>query len=245
MTGPGQNANSHLEYRCWRIKKMKIFQLVTVHFLALATVIFPLQADTLKLPSRLKENATTAAAGLGIQDKGLGLKVGDQVPPFTTLTAEGQSVTLDELLGSGKLMFFFYRGGWCPYCNYQVRMLSLAYQEFASKGVTPIAVSVDSSEAALLVKSGYEVPFTVISDSKLAAQKAFKVLIKVDDATYDRYRGKGVDLERWSGQDHHMIAAPAVVLVDEDRTVRWSHVSRDYKTRPSVKQLLDVIDSQL
>ena len=223
---------------------MHKFQLVSSLILLLSWLPMTLHADSLKLPSRTKENAVTAAADLGTQDTDLGLKVGDQVPPFTAYTSEGQSVSLDDLLGKGKSMFFFYRGGWCPYCNYQIRMLSLAYNKFAQKGVTPVAVSVDTTEGATLAKKGYEVPFTVLSDSSLDAQKAFNVLIKVDDATYERYKGYGVDLEQWSGKDHHMISAPAVVLVGEDRTVLWSHVSRDYKTRPSVEQLLGVIDSQ-
>ena len=218
-----------------------------VSFLVLVLVLswlpLSLQAENLQLPSRTKENAVTATADLGTRDGELGLQVGHQVPPFTSYTSEGQSISLEELLADGKSMFFFYRGGWCPYCNYQIRMLSLAYNKFAKKGVMPVAVSVDTTEGATLAKKGYEVPFNVLSDSNLDAQKAFNVLINVDDATYERYKGYGIDLEEWSGQDHHMIAAPAVVLVDKDRTVLWSHVSRDYKTRPSVEQLLGVIDS--
>jgi len=55
-------------------------------------------------------------------------------------------VSLRDLASRGSLLVTFYRGGWCPFCNFQIRELTTAFPEFRRRGVTPIAISVDRVE---------------------------------------------------------------------------------------------------
>ncbi|MBT7951935.1 MAG: AhpC/TSA family protein [Gammaproteobacteria bacterium] len=199
----------------------------------------------LKLPAEARANATTSAESLGTLEKNMGLKAGETVPGFTTHTYEGKPVTLAELLNNGPIMVIFYRGGWCPFCNYQVRQITQAYDKFQKRNVTPVLISVDQTDGAMLVKEAYDIPFPVLSDSELAAHESFNATIELDNTDYEKYKNYGVDLEAWSGLSHHKIAAPAVFLVSPDSKVLWSHVAMDFKTRPSVDQLLNVIDNNL
>src|SRR6516225_12313361 len=52
------------------------------------------------------------------------LKADDLAPEFSLPNAHGRPVSLDELLASGPIILNFHRGGWCPYCNLELR----AYQ---------------------------------------------------------------------------------------------------------------------
>ena len=52
------------------------------------------------------------------------IRTGEQAPEFTLPGQRGKGVSLATLLGSGPAVVTFYRGGWCPYCNIQLR----AYQ---------------------------------------------------------------------------------------------------------------------
>ena len=56
------------------------------------------------------------------------------------------------------------------------------------------------------------------------------------------YKEYGIDLEAWSGRDHHTIAVSSAFLVDVEGVVRWAHTSLDYKTRPSPEQLIEAAD---
>ena len=53
------------------------------------------------------------------------VKTGDQFPDFELPNAQGQTVSLSEQLQKGKVVLTFYRGGWCPYCNLELK----AFQE--------------------------------------------------------------------------------------------------------------------
>ena len=206
--------------------------------------MLPVSAE-LKIATEAKPTNTTAADELGSHENDLGLKAGENVPAFESNTYEGESVNLDNLLANGPIMVIFYRGGWCPFCNYQVRQITQAFDKFQERKVTPVLVSVDKTDGAMLVKEAYEIPFPVLSDSNLAAHESFKTVIELDNSEYEKYKKFGVDLEAWSGLQHHKMAAPGIFLVSGEGQVLWSHVALDFKTRPNVEQLLSVIDSNL
>ena len=51
------------------------------------------------------------------------LKENDQIPSFQLPDQSENLVLSDELLKNGPLVITFYRGGWCPYCNLELRSL--------------------------------------------------------------------------------------------------------------------------
>ena len=198
-----------------------------------------------KLPEMEREAKAMSAESLGTNENDLGLKAGSTVPDFTINTFEGKPTALEDLLEGSSLLVVFYRGGWCPYCNFQIRQLSQNYSEFEKRNVTPVLISVDKPDASALVKNAYDIPFPVLSDPELAAHEAFDVVLALDDKTVELYKGYGLDLKEWSGKEHNKIAIASAFLVDQKGTVKWANVSTDYKSRPSPRQLLDAIDKNL
>jgi peroxiredoxin len=217
---------------------------LVISFVLLSFFLQAVSAE-LKLPGKVKQTSTTSADKLGTNENNLGLQVGKTVPEFESHTFAGVPVTLNHLLRKGPIMVIFYRGGWCPYCNYQVRQVTQAYDKFQQRNVTPVLISVDRTEGSTLLKQSYDIPFPVLSDPDLAAHEAFNAVIDMGEAGYEKYKNFGIDLETWSGQDHHKIAAPAIYLVAKDGKILWSHVAVDFKTRPDIDQLLSVIDAKL
>lgn len=201
------------------------------------------QAGDIKMPEKLPQVNVTSQQELGTLDGEIGLKAGAIVPGFTVNDHLGNSITLEELKAKGNLLVVFYRGGWCPYCNRQLRQLTEAWPQFQQRNVVPVLISVDKPDAAAMALRTYEIPFPVLSDPDLVVHDLFKVTMKLDDELIPRYREYGIDVEDWSGRTHHKFAVASVFLINETGVVVWSHSSMDYKTRPSVQQLLQVIDS--
>ena len=56
----------------------------------------------------------------------------------------------------------------------------------------------------------------VYSDAKMEAIRAFGLDWKVDDALFSKYKDKyKLDLEEWSGEQHHSLPVPAVFVVKD------------------------------
>ncbi|UTA48391.1 peroxiredoxin family protein [Simiduia sp. 21SJ11W-1] len=211
----------------------------------LSLAALPLQAAELalpKLPDASKLSAPEAKA-LGLRDGGAGLAVGTAVPAFKASAHTGEPVSQKDLLAAGKpLLVIFYRGGWCPYCNLQIRQLTEAYNQFAKRNVELVLISADKVDGAALAQRRYEIPFPVLADPELSAHEAFNVVMTLSPELVETYKGYGIDVEQWSGKTHHKFALASAFIVNPQGKVQWAHVSEDYKSRPSVPQLLGVID---
>ncbi len=227
------------------LRKKSILTIIVTAFSF--SIILPTNAEELTLPSKEFKAplSTTSEKTLGTNDDGVGLTKGQSFEAFSIKTHTGKRISSTELLNEAPLLVIFYRGGWCPFCNVQIRQLTEAYPEFEKRNVTPVLISVDETDGASLAQKTYDIPFPVLSDSDLLAHNAFNVIMAVDEKTTALYKKMGIDLEKWSQRDHHSIAVSSAFLVDKNGIVLWAHTSKDYKTRPSPAQLLDVIDKTL
>lgn len=200
----------------------------------------PAEVSTKKPMTKASDPAD--ADRLGTLPEGVGIPRGSQAPDAEVLDLEGHPVRLSALYAEGPVMLVFYRGGWCPFCNQQLHELAEANAAFTQRGVRLVAVSVDRPDSAATTDATWEIPFPVLSDSKLAAHSAFAVLNHMDDKLVRRLGMFGFDVEAYSGETHHTVAVPSVFLIDGQGIVRWAHAETDYTVRPSVEQLLGVLD---
>jgi peroxiredoxin len=163
----------------------------------------------------------TDPARLGTRPDGVGLAVGEAAPvTLAVVNHEGRTFRLGDALREGAVLVVFYRGGWCPYCNFQVRELTESYEAFRARGVTPIVVSVDRVSEAAKTGAAYGIPFPVLSDPDLELHRAFNVVFTADPELVATYQGYGIDLEAASGRTHHSYAVPSIFLVGRDGSAR-------------------------
>lgn len=157
--------------------------------------------------------------------------VGEKAPDATLTTPDGEPVTLASRYAEGPTALVFYRGGWCPYCTTHLAGLGAIEGDLRALGVRLIAISPDLPEHGRATAEKFEVGYTLLADPKVHAARAFGLAFTVDAATVDRYKTYGIDLEKSSGESHHALPVPAVVLVDEFGVVRFMHADPDYKQR--------------
>ncbi|MFZ2508656.1 MAG: redoxin domain-containing protein [Steroidobacteraceae bacterium] len=129
-------------------------------------------------------------------------------------------------------MLMFYRGGWCPYCNRNLAELRFAEPELKRMDFEVLFLSASLKEP--------RADYTLLSDSRMAAASAFGIAFRVDDATIARYKDFGIDLEAASGETHHQLPVPAVLIVDTRGIIRFSYANPDYRIRLKSAELLDV-----
>lgn len=192
---------------------------------------------------RIAEAKAEADDKIGVLPEGIGLAIGASIPDVEVQNAKGETVQLSALAAEEPILLIFYRGGWCPFCNFQIRELTQAYAQFEERGVKPVAISVDSVDEVSKTEGAYTIPFPVLSDPDLLAHRGFNVINEVPAGDRERLKKMGMDLEASSKRDHGTVAIPGVFLIDATGVVRWSHANEDYRVRPSIEQLLAAIDA--
>lgn len=146
------------------------------------------------------------------------VRVGDPAPDFTLKTAEGEDFTREHLLGRTTVLVF-YPFAFSPVCNDQLSLYNEVLDDFTAKGATLYGVSCDASysQAAFKDQLGIEIEQLSDFEPKGAACKAFGV-----------YHPGGFPQR-------------ALVIVDADGTVRWSHQAENPGVLPGANLIFDAL----
>ena len=170
----------------------------------------------------------------------LAVEVGGQAPEGSLKKTTGEVVTFRSLVAKGPSVVIFYRGGWCPYCNFHLKDLRTIEADLKKKGVQILAISPDRpaelKKSAEKIKAGHQ----LYSDQDMKLAEAFKISFVVDKKTRKAYKGYGIDLEKSSGRSHFKLPIPSVFLLDKSGKVLFRHSNPDYKVRLAADKILQL-----
>ncbi len=157
--------------------------------------------------------------------------IGMKAPDFTVRDVENQVFEFKADAQSKPVVLTFFRGGWCPYCNLHLSEMRLAEKQLKDMGFNIWFISIDKPELLLESLDDPTVGYTIYSDSSLDATRAFGLAFRVDDELNKRYLSYDIDLEAASGEDHHVLPAPATYIIGTDGTINFAYINPDYKVR--------------
>lgn len=157
--------------------------------------------------------------------------LGSKMPDVALRTVDGAPTTLARQVAGKPAILVFYRGGWCPYCNLQLSELRHVEAQAEALGYQMIAISPDRPEELSRTLDKADLTYTLLSDSRADALKAFGIGFRVDDATVAKYREYGIDLEAASGETHRALPVPSVFIVDGEGVIQFGYSHPDYSIR--------------
>lgn len=169
------------------------------------------------------------------------LKVGESIPVVDLVDVNGKKTPLKDALGGKPTIVIFYRGSWCPYCNRHLAELMQVEKDLIASGYQILAVSPDKPEGLKAAAEKNKLDYTLYSDSKADAAKAFGLAFVVDPQTIERYKGFGIDLNDASGEDHNILPVPAVYVIDKAGKIRYVYTNPDYRVRLKGEELLKAV----
>lgn len=159
------------------------------------------------------------------------LKVGTTIPTVTVRNPDGTDRRFGPASIRKPTVLIFYRGGWCPYCNTHLGELKAAEPVLLELGYELVFMSADRPDMLYSSLKEPDIHYTLLSDARMNAARAYGVAFRVDDATYTRYKGFGIDLEAASGETHHELPVPAVFIIATGGVIEFEYANPDYKVR--------------
>ena len=187
----------------------------------------------------MMEAATAELRATGIESSAL--QVGAALPALTLSDAMGKPVDLKALNATGPLVIVFYRGGWCPYCNLELREWQRLLPQLRELGATLVAISPQTPDNSLSTAEKNELAFPVLSDSSLVAAQAFGIAFTLSPGLVALYSQVGNDLPTLNGNGQWALPIPATYLIDATGHVVLAHVESDYRERAEPVQVLEAL----
>ncbi len=169
------------------------------------------------------------------------LKAGDQVPPIALTNAEGTIVDIKSLLGRGPVIVTFYRGGWCPYCNLELRAFQQILPEIKAAGASLVAISPEKPDDTLSTTEKNALDFEVLSDVGQKVGRAFGLVYTFSDELKWAYREFGLDIPGKNGADEWALPISATYVIGRDGRIVYAYTDADYRDRAEPAEVLKAL----
>lgn len=170
-----------------------------------------------------------------------GPQVGESAPNFTLPDQLGRDVSLKELCANGPVVVSFYRGGWCPYCNLELRALQQALPEMVELGASLVAISPQIPDESMNTAEKNELSFPVLSDVGNTVARQYGLVFELAEKLRPLYKDFGIDLPKSNGSESFELPVPGTFIVDGGGVIRLREATADYKQRTEPGTLLEAL----
>ncbi|MEM9481525.1 MAG: peroxiredoxin-like family protein [Verrucomicrobiota bacterium] len=169
------------------------------------------------------------------------IRKGNTVPDFTLKEATGEEVTLSELYEEGPVVLTWYRGGWCPYCNIQLKAYQQILPEIEAAGAKLVAVTPELPDHSLSTAERHELKFIVLSDVGNVVAKDFGLVYGMSDELVRIYKDFEIDLAVSNGPEakSNELPLPATYIIGTDGKVAWHFIDPDYSKRAEPATIIE------
>lgn len=103
------------------------------------------------------------------------LGVGDKIPQFSLPDQNGEEFDISDHLGRQALVIYFYPKDDTPGCTKEACSFRDSFEEFTDRKVKVIGISADGVESHKNFAKKYNLPFTLLADTKNEVRNLFGV----------------------------------------------------------------------
>lgn len=170
-------------------------------------------------------------------------QVGDRAPDIVLPDATGKSFDVADLLAKGPVVVTFYRGGWCPYCNLELKAYQAVLPRIAAAGASLVAISPEKPDDTVSTTEKNALTFTVLSDVGQKVGKAFGLVYAFTDELRSVYDGFKLDIPGKNGApDEWALPLSATYVIGTDGKILFADTSVDYRRRTDPIEVLGILE---
>lgn len=165
-------------------------------------------------------------------------KKGDALPAIALPNAQGEAVNIQEVLKNNKVVLAFYRGGWCPYCNLELKALQEKLPEIEAKGAKLIAITPEAPDNSLSTTEKNELSFDILTDANNEVARALGLVYELPENLVNLYKQFGIDLAQSQGMQSNELPIAATYIVNQNGSIAYDFIEEDYKLRAEPSEIV-------
>lgn len=173
-------------------------------------------------------------------------QVGDRAPPICLLDQHGKMLDVAGLRAKGPVVVTFYRGGWCPFCNLELKAWQAVLPRIAAAGASIVAISPEKPDDTVSTAEKNALSFPVLSDVGQATGRAFGVVYAFTDELRQVYDGFKMDIPAKNGApDDWSLPLSATYVIGADGAILFADTRVDYRERTDPLEVLRVLEQRV
>ncbi|MBH0034684.1 AhpC/TSA family protein [Pseudoalteromonas sp. NZS71_1] len=172
------------------------------------------------------------------------LQIGQKVENFSLANHNGENIELADLLKKGPVIISFYRGGWCPYCNLELKALNDYLPQFKTQNAQLVAISPQQPDETLSTAQKNDLEFDVLSDVSNKVAEQFGLLFTLDERIQALYTQFGIDFEHYYGDKSFKLPLPATYVINQEGVITYAFLNEDYTLRAEPTDIMAALESE-
>ena len=170
------------------------------------------------------------------------LKIGDHAPAIVLGNAKGATVDVATLLRKGPVIVTFYRGGWCPYCNLELKAYQDILPQITAAGASLVAISPEKPDDTVSTAQKNALTFEVLSDVGQKVGRAFGLVYEFTEELKSAYRGFNLDIPtRNSAPNQWELPVAATYVIGREGKILYAYTDTDYRDRADPRDVLAIL----
>jgi len=197
-----------------------------------------------KLPGEILETmagATSELKALGIEERSL--RAGDPMPDFRLPNQKGELRRFSDYLAESPVVLNIYRGGWCPYCNMEMKALHDALPQIEAQGARLVGMAPETPDNAMETAERHRIHIEILSDAGNLVAERLGLVFELPEVLRPIYQKLGIDVPAYNGDDSFKLPVPATFIVGQDGIVLHAFVNADYTKRLEPSEIVSFLES--
>ncbi|MGB7325339.1 MAG: peroxiredoxin-like family protein [Rubripirellula sp.] len=188
-------------------------------------------ASVTRLPEAVRKTFSEGidtVRGTGIEKSAK--NVGDQAVDAEFTGWDGKTVQLSSLWKDGPIVLMWYRGGWCPYCNVQLRAMQQSLDKIENAGAKLVVLTPELPEKAKETAAANDLEIVALHDKGNAVARKYGLVFQLPKPIVPMYRDK-LKLPEYNGNDAMELPLSATYVIDQSGKITYAFLDADYKKR--------------
>ncbi len=169
------------------------------------------------------------------------LAEGNKLPDFEVKNEKGEMVKVSSLYAKNYLVITFYRGGWCPYCQLELKAYESMLDDFADAGAVVVGISPEVELELKKTRKKNDLSFPLFSDPNNEVAKKLGIAFTLNPEILAVYKKFGIDLEKSQNNKENTLPMPGTYVVDTTGKILFAFINPDYTLRAEPADVLKVI----
>nr|WP_315861479.1 peroxiredoxin-like family protein [Stieleria tagensis] len=155
---------------------------------------------------------------------------------------DGKNVRLSELWKQGPVVLMWYRGGWCPYCNVQLRAMQHQLSAIEGAGAKLVVLTPELPEKAKQTAEANDLDLVALHDKDNALAKQYGIVFDLPAPIIPMYRDR-LKLGSYNGNDKMELPLSATYVIDRNGKITYAYLNADYTKRAEPAEVLAAVQA--
>ncbi|WP_442512147.1 peroxiredoxin-like family protein [Novipirellula sp. SH528] len=167
-------------------------------------------------------------------------QVGDAAVDGKLTGWDGKSVQLSQLWSEGPVVLMWYRGGWCPYCNAQLRAMQKQLSAIEGAGARLVVLTPELPEKAKETAAVNNLNMVALHDKDSQLARQYGIVFSLPETIVPIFQDK---LASFNGNEATELPLSATYVIDTDGNITYAYLNADYTKRAEPVDVIAAVKS--